>query len=237
MKNETLQFNTANGASTAYVAMPDEASGKAIILIHEWWGLNDHIKEIANRYADEGFTAIAPDLYRGKTAKDPDEASKLMNALETEDGLNTIDSAMEKARETYQLENSGITGFCMGGTFALQAACKLEGLRAAAPFYGDIPEEFDLKGLKCPVIFVSGTKDQWINPKKVGELERIAKENYLPVESVKYEADHAFFNNTRPEVYDEAAAKDAWTKVISFFNRNLIKPHVELNQINPDDMS
>jgi carboxymethylenebutenolidase len=125
----------------------------------------------------------------------------------------------------------------MGGTFALQAACKLEGISAAAPFYGDIPEEFDLKGLKCPVIFISGTKDKWINPEKVGELERIAKENFLPVESVKYDADHAFFNNTRPEVYDEEAAKDAWSKVIAFFNEHLTKQPVELNQIRPDDMA
>jgi carboxymethylenebutenolidase len=109
----------------------------------------------------------------------------------------------------------------MGGTFALEAACKLEGLHAAAPFYGDIPDEFTLKGLKCPVLFISGTKDQWIDPEKVAELERIAKTETLPVESVKYEADHAFFNETRPEVYDEAAAKDAWTKVINFFNENL----------------
>lgn len=236
MKNETLQFNTANGASTAYVAVPDNPSGKAIIVVQEWWGLNDHIKDIANRYAAEGFTAIAPDLYRGKIAKDPEEAGKLMHALEIEDGLNTIESAMEKAREKYEIEYFGITGFCMGGTFALQAACKLEGFSAAAPFYGDIPEEFDLKNLKCPVIFISGTKDKWINPEKVGELERIAAENFLPVESVKYEADHAFFNNTRPEVYDETAAKDAWGKVVAFFNKNLTKEPVELNEIRPDDM-
>lgn len=221
MKNETLQFNTANGASTAYVAMPDEPTDKAIILIQEWWGLNDHIKDIANRYAAEGFTTIAPDLYRGKLAKDSEEASKLMHGLEIEDGLNTIESAMEKARDTYQLQGFGITGFCMGGTFALQAACKLEGLKAAAPFYGDIPEEKDLKKLKCPVLFVSGKKDQWINTEKVGELERIAADNYLPVDSVKYDADHAFFNNTRPEVYDKSAAEDAWAKAIDFFNQNL----------------
>lgn len=236
MKNETLQFNTANGASTAYVALPDSPNNKAIILIQEWWGLNDHIKDVANRYAAEGFITIAPDLYRGKVTKDPEEASKLMHNLEIEDGLNTIESAMEKAREKYEIEYFGITGFCMGGTFALQAACKLEGISAAAPFYGDIPEEFDLKGLKCPVIFISGTKDQWINPEKVGELERIAKENYLPVESVKYEADHAFFNNTRPEVYDEAAAKDAWQKVIAFFNENLNKKAPELNEIDTSDV-
>lgn len=236
MKNETLQFNTANGASTAYVAIPDdEASGKAVVVVQEWWGLNEHIKDIANRYAKEGFIAIAPDLYRGKLAKDAEEAGKLMHNLEIEDGLNTIESATEKAREKYDIETFGITGFCMGGTFALQAACKLEGFSAAAPFYGDIPEEFDLKGLKCPVIFISGTKDQWINPEKVGELERIARENFLPVESVKYEADHAFFNNTRPEVYDEEAAKDAWGKVIAFFNENLTKEPVRLNEIHPDE--
>lgn len=237
MTNEIIQFNTANGASTAYVALPDETNGKAIILIQEWWGLNDHIKDIANRYAAEGFIAIAPDLYRGKLAKDPEEAAKFMNALEMEDGLNTIESAMEKANENYEIVHFGITGFCMGGTFALQAACKLEGLNAAAPFYGDIPEEFDLKGLKCPVLFISGTQDKWINPEKVGELERIAEENYLPIESVKYDADHAFFNNTRPEVYDEKAAQDAWGKVIAFFNENLTKEPVELNEIHPDDMS
>lgn len=222
MKTETLQFDTANDASTAFVAIPDEPNGKAIIVIQEYWGLNDHIKDIASRYAAEGFTAIAPDLYRGKVAGNPQEAGEMMNALETEDGLNTIQMAMGKARETYDdIEKFGITGFCMGGTFALRAACELEGISAAAPFYGDIPDEFTLKNLKCPVIFISGTKDKWINPEKVGEMERVAAENYLPIDSVKYDADHAFFNDTRPEVYDEKAAKDAWTKVIEFFNKNL----------------
>ncbi|MDQ3798728.1 MAG: dienelactone hydrolase family protein [Acidobacteriota bacterium] len=224
MKSETLQFNTANGASTAYVAQPDtDANGKAVVLIHEWWGLNDNIRDIANRYAAEGFTAIAPDLYRGKVTTDKEEAGRLMQNLDIEDGLNTIQMAIEKAQETYGVEKFGITGFCMGGTFALRAACELENIDAAAPFYGDIPDEFTLKDLKCPVIFVSGTKDQWINPEKVGEMERIAKDNFLPIQSLKYEADHAFFNNTRPEVYDEAAAKDAWSKVIAFFNENLEK--------------
>ncbi|MGI8495752.1 MAG: dienelactone hydrolase family protein [Pyrinomonadaceae bacterium] len=221
MKNETLQYDTANGAASAYVARPDKANGKAVIVIQEYWGLNDHIKDIANRCAAEGFTAIAPDLYRGKLAKDPKEAGKMMENLESEDGLNNIESAMEKAREKYEIETFGIIGFCMGGTYALLAACKLEGLKAAAPFYGDIPEEFDLKGLKCPVIFISAKKDKWINPEKVGEMERVAEENYLPIESVAYDADHAFFNDTRPEVYDETAAKDAWAKVIAFFNENL----------------
>ena len=223
MKTETLEFNTVKGDTTAYVALPDEvtADTKAVVIIHEYWGLNDHIKDIAGRYAKEGFVAVAPDLYRGTATDDKQEASKLMDALETEDGLNIIDRVVVEATEEYGISRFGITGFCMGGTFALEAACKLEGIHAAAPFYGDIPEEFTLQNLKCPVIFISATKDQWINTEKVEELERIAKANMLPIESVKYEADHAFFNDTRLEVYDAKAAKDAWAKVIKFFKDNL----------------
>lgn len=222
MKTETLQFETANGATTAYVALPDNAdTTKAVIIIQEWWGLNDHIKEIANRYADEGFTAIAPDLYRGKLAANPQEASQLMHDLQIEDGLDTIKNALDAAREKYGISHFGITGFCMGGTFALRAACELEGISAAAPFYGDIPEEEVLKKLRVPTVFISGTKDQWINPEKVAQLVDVTERYELPLESLKYEADHAFFNNTRPEVYNETAARDAWAKVIGFFSHKL----------------
>jgi carboxymethylenebutenolidase len=223
MQTETLEFDTVKGDTTAYVALPDEIGDdtKAVIVVQEYWGLNDNIKKIAGRFADENFIAVAPDLYLGEVTEDKQEAAKLMSNLKTEDGLDIINKAIITAQDKYGVTKIGITGFCMGGTFALEAACKLEGLHAAAPFYGDIPDEFTLKGLKCPVLFISGTKDKWINPEKVAELERIAKTETLPIESVKYEADHAFFNETRPEVYDEAAAKDAWTKVIGFFNKNL----------------
>jgi carboxymethylenebutenolidase len=221
MTSETLSFNTAGGETTAYVAIPETDSGKAVILIQEWWGLNDHIKDIAGRYSDEGFTAIAPDLYRGKLAANPQEAGAMMQALAVEDGIDTIKNAIEAAREKYGIGHFGITGYCMGGTYALRAACELEGISAAAPFYGDIPEEGILKNLKVPVIFISGTKDGWINPEKVAQLEDAAERYELPVTSVKYEADHAFFNNTRPEVYDETASRDAWALVIGFFNDKL----------------
>ena len=223
MRTETLSFNTANGATSAYVAMPDNTNKntKAVILIQEWWGLNDHIKDIAGRYAAEGFIAIAPDLYRGIVATDPDQASKLMGDLAIEDGLDIIKNTISKARETYGTSHFGISGYCMGGTYALRAACELEGLSAAAPFYGDIPTEDILQNLNVPVVFISGTKDAWINPEKVSELESAAAKYNLPVDSVKYDADHAFFNNTRTEVYDEDAANDAWAKVIGFFNDNL----------------
>lgn len=219
--SETLSFDTANGPTTAFVAGAEHQNNKAVIVIQEWWGLNEHIKDIAGRYADEGFTAIAPDLYRGKVAKDPGEASEMMNALAIEDGLDTIKNAIDAASLAFDISHFGITGYCMGGTFALRAACELEGISAAAPFYGDIPDDEVLKKLTVPTIFISGTRDGWINPEKVALLESAAERFELPVHSVKYDADHAFFNNTRPEVYDENAARDAWAMVVGFFKEKL----------------
>lgn len=221
MRTESLSFGTANGDATAYVARPDEDTSKAVVVIQEYWGLNDHIKDIANRYAEEGFIAIAPDLYRGKVASNSEEASKMMRDLKTDDGLDTIASATAAARDALGLSHFGITGFCMGGTFALRAACELEGLSAAAPFYGDVPEERVLAKLKIPTIFISGTRDQWINTEKVAAMEDIVERHELPLNSVRYDADHAFFNNTRPEVYNETAARDAWALVVGFFKDNL----------------
>jgi carboxymethylenebutenolidase len=221
MKSEQLSFDTANGQTTAYVALPDTPNEKAVILIQEWWGVNDHIKDIAGRYAGEGFVCVAPDLYRGKVATNSDEASKMMHDLQIEDGLDTIRNAVNAARDKYGIAHFGITGYCMGGTFALRAACELDGFAAAAPFYGDIPPEDVLKQLRIPTEFISGTKDQWINTEKVAGLEDAAERYELPLESVKYEADHAFFNDTRPEVYNETAARDAWALVTGFFNDNL----------------
>ncbi len=120
MKNETLDFTTAKGDTTAYVALPKgEQTNKTVIIIHEYWGLNDNIKDIAGRYAAEGFTAIAPDLYRGKIAENPQQAGEMMNALELEDGLDTIKNTIAAVQEKYNASHIGITGFCMGGTYAL----------------------------------------------------------------------------------------------------------------------
>lgn len=221
MSARTIDLDTSNGPSTAYVAMPEKGNGKAVIVIQEWWGLNDHIKDIANRYAVEGFIAIAPDLYRGKVATNADDASKMMHDLAIEDGIDTIKATILKAADEFGISHFGITGYCMGGTFALRAACELVGLSAAAPFYGDIPEESVLSKLRTPTVFISGTKDQWINKEKIAILEDIAERYELPLESLKYEADHAFFNDTRPEVYDAEAAADAWAKVVGFFKDKL----------------
>jgi carboxymethylenebutenolidase len=221
MRTEILSLEAANGPSTAYVAVPDTDTKKAVIVVQEYWGLNDNIKNIAGRYATEGFIAIVPDLYRGRVTADSGEASAMMRSLKLDDGIDTIKSAISAASDKYGIEHFGINGFCMGGTYALRAACLLEGISAAAPFYGDIPEDEVLKKLTAPTIFVAATQDAWINAEKVGQLEAAAEKYELPVEIVKYEADHAFFNSSRPEVYNESAAEDSWALAVGLFKDNL----------------
>ena len=223
MNKETISFDTANGATTAYVATPDEITDETrpVVIIQEWWGLNDNIKSVADRYASEGFVAVAPDLYRGRIAANPEEAGEMMGALDIEDGLDSIKNSMDTVRAKFGFSHFGITGFCMGGTYALRAACDLEGISAAAPYYGDIPSEAKLRKLTVPVVFVSGILDGWITPERVAELESIADIYDLDVDSLKYDADHAFANKSRPEVYNHEAAEDAWAKVIGFFRDRL----------------
>jgi len=225
MNVESLNLKTSRGATTAYVARPQTESptdvSAGVLLIQEWWGINDHIRDLAGRYAKEGYLCVAPDLYRGRVAKDTEEASALMQALEIDDGMETIRKAMAAAAETYQVKRFAITGYCMGGTFALRAACEIPELKAAAPFYGDIPEESVLAKLKVPTLFIAGKRDAWINPEKVNGLKETAAKHNLPVEVVSYDADHAFFNDTRPQVYNAEAAADAWRRVLEHFRKHL----------------
>ena len=160
-------------------------------------------------------------MYRGKIATDSKEASSLMNALALDDGIATIKATVAELTGSRGVEKIGITGYCMGGTFALRAACEIDTLDAAAPFYGDIPDDGVLSKLKVPTLFIAGTRDGWINPEKVQGLKGAAKKHGLPVEVVSYDADHAFFNDTRPEVYDAVAATDAWRRVLDLFHEHL----------------
>ena len=220
MNVESLNLSTSRGATTAYVAHPPTEVDAAVILIQEWWGINDHIRDIAGRYAAEGFVCVAPDLYRGKLAQTTAEASGLMHDLAIADGIETISAALVETKAKYNVGRFGITGYCMGGTFALRAACEIADLAASAPFYGDIPEEDVLRQLHVPTLFIAGKRDAWINQEKVSGLEAAARKFGLPVEVVSYDADHAFFNDTRPEVYDAAAASDAWRRVLAHFRKH-----------------
>jgi len=227
MRVSSLDLNTPQGSTTAYVDRPEHDTNTAVILIQEWWGINQHIRDIASRYADEGYNCVAPDLYRGRLAQDAEEASALMHGLAIEDGMEMIRKTIDAARDTFAFDQFVITGYCMGGTFALRAACEIPELKAAAPFYGDIPEERVLKNLKVPTLFIAGERDAWINPEKVSGLRNAASKYGLPVEAVSYDADHAFFNDTRPEVYNAEAAKDAWERVLKLFEEHMSEQHAE----------
>ncbi|QQS46061.1 MAG: dienelactone hydrolase family protein [Acidobacteriota bacterium] len=194
----------------------------AIIIVHEWWGLNPHIEDVAGRFARAGFIAVAPDLYDGVTTKDAEKAGKLMSALSVDKGISYLEVVVEKLRSMPEVTAVGVTGFCMGGTFALQLACRAK-VEASAPFYGDVPVDASMVAdLGCPLLFIGGEKDEWITLEKMNRLDAALRKYGKDGEVRIYKgASHAFFNDTRPEVYSAADASDVWSRVIEFFNRHL----------------
>jgi carboxymethylenebutenolidase len=209
----------------AFIARPDDVEkAPAVIIVHEWWGLNPHIEDVAQRFSEEGFIAVAADLYEGKTTKDAQEAAKLMGSLKPEDGLARLQVVLKRLRAMPEVTGVGVTGFCMGGTFALLLACNAT-VDASAPFYGDVPADTSvIDKLGCPVLFIGAEKDQWITIDKMNRLDAALKQYGKEGEVRIYEgADHAFFNDTRPDVYSRADAEDAWKRVTDFFNKHLRK--------------
>jgi carboxymethylenebutenolidase len=217
---------TADGKSVGgYLARPAGVTqAPAIIVIQEWWGLNQHIEDITRRLAEAGYIAAAVDLYHGVTTTDPQEAGKLMSSLNPQQALADIATALSFLRNDSSVSAVGITGFCMGGVYSLLAACNFE-LEAAAPFYG-MPDDLSvIKNLRCPLLFIGGEKDQWITVEKMNKLSEALQQYGKSEAEVKIYAgaDHAFFNDTRPDVYNAAAAADAWRRVLDFFSKHLRK--------------
>lgn len=222
---ERTRFSAGGRDVGVYIARPEGVEqAPAIIIVHEWWGLNPHIEDVARRYAREGFIAVATDLYHGKTTKDHQEAAKLMGALKPEDGLASLKVVLDRLRSMKEVTSVGVTGFCMGGTFALLLACH-EKVEASVPFYGDVPADASVvEKLGCPLLFIGGEKDEWITLEKMNRLDAALSRYGKDGEVRIYKgASHAFFNDTRPEVYNRADAEDAWQRVVDFFNRHLRK--------------
>jgi carboxymethylenebutenolidase len=214
------------GNVACYEARPGGAgSYPGVIVVQEWWGLNDHIRSICDRLAHEGFVAIAPDLYQGKVTTDPSLAAAWMNALDKETAIRILQGAIRflQEKEPLYAEHIGVMGFCMGGSLALLLACRTTSLKAAVPFYGDLPESADeIKNIQCPVLFIAGGKDRWINSEKVAKLKQTFERFNIHAEVRIYpDADHAFFNDTRHDVYNPAAAQDAWMRALGLLSRTL----------------
>jgi len=216
------------GSLKAYIAHP--ASGgahPAVIVVQEWWGLNDNIKDIACRFAKEGYFAIAPDLYSrqgNKVASDPNTAAQLMGGLKTEDGIDDLKNTIGWLRAQKETKSSkiGITGYCMGGSYAMLLPCESKDISAAAPFYGEIPSDDKIRNLNCPIFYAYGANDGWIQRPDVERLAADLKKFGKQGEAKIYEGcDHGFFNDTRKDVYAPEAAKDAWQHTLKLFAETL----------------
>ena len=222
---EMVQFPFDGGNTSGYLATPKQGTGPGVIVIQEWWGLVDHIKDVCDRFADEGFVALAPDMYHGKTTKSPDEAGKLMMALRIDQAEKDLGGAVQYllTLDSMTSRKIGVIGFCMGGALALYTATKNQNIGACIVFYGIHPNvKPDLPNLNAPVLGIFGEKDRSVPPAAVHELESKIKNLGKQVEMKIYPgADHAFFNDTRPEVYKTEAAADAWQRTIAFLRQHL----------------
>ena len=210
-----------------YLAVPAGGAqqGPGVIVIQEWWGLVPHIENVAERFAAAGFVALAPDLYHGRSTTSPDEAGKLMMALNIGEAEKDLRGAIQYllAHESVAGERVGTIGFCMGGALSLYAASKNEQVGACVVFYGIHPKvEPDFEALRAPVLGLYAERDQFVPPEAVRALEEKLRGHGKSIETHIYPGtDHAFFNDTRPEVYDAEAAADAWRRTVEFFRRHL----------------
>jgi carboxymethylenebutenolidase len=228
MPNEMVQFKSNGGDATTaggYLALPERGSGPGVIVIQEWWGLVPHIKNVCERFADEGFVALAPDLYHGRSTTSPDEAGKLMMALNIDRAEKDLRGAIEflLAHESVAGETIGTVGFCMGGALSLYAASKNEQVGACVVFYGGHPKiKFDLENMRAPLLGIYGERDDFATPALARELEAKMKSLGKSAEIHIYDdADHAFFNDERPEVFNATAAADAWQRTLRFLREHL----------------
>ena len=188
----------------------------AVVVLQEWWGVNEQIQTIAQRYADAGFLALVPDLYHGKIAKDADEAGRMMKALDFGKAVQEIAGAVDLLRERGN-GKVAITGYCMGGALAFASAVNIRGLAAVVPFYG-LPGSLDWSQVDAPIQAHFASHDDWAT---VSGAEQIKAAVTAPMELHVYDAQHAFMNDTRPEVYSPEAAKLAWKRAIEFLHAHL----------------
>jgi carboxymethylenebutenolidase len=225
MAGEMVTFPSNGGTASGYLAAPANGTGPGVVVIQEWWGLVPHIKGVADRFAAEGFVALAPDLYHGKATKSPDEAGKLMMAMNIDQAERDLGGSVAflASHPGNATGKVGTVGFCMGGALSLYAASKNPAVGAAVVFYGGHPKvQPDLPSLEAPVLGLYAENDGFVTVSAVRDLERklkgLAKEHEIHIYPG---ADHGFFNDERPEVYNSQAAADAWRRTLEFFKRHL----------------
>jgi carboxymethylenebutenolidase len=221
-----VSFDVQGKSTSGYLALPSgDGPWPGVVVIQEWWGLDDHIKSIADRFATEGFAAIAPDLYNGQVAAEPDEAKKLRMALIWDDALAVIQAAINYlvGHDQVSSRKVGVIGFCMGGGLAWHAAAKLAHIGAAASFYGGGPEltDAEVARISAPMLAIFGELDQGVSPQVANQRAAQMDKAGVKHETIIYpNAQHAFFNDIRA-AHNPTAAADAWQRTIDLFRQAL----------------
>lgn len=225
MPSKMVEFRANGRMANGYLSLPDKP-GPGLVVIQEYWGLVDHIKNLADRFAAEGFIALAPDLYHGTMTKSPDEAGKLLMALNIGEAGKDMKGAAQYLLELDEVEPKkvGILGFCMGGQLALYAATEFpDQISAGVNFYGIHPKvQIDPDKIEVPVLAHFAKRDKSVPEAAARALVDSIESKGKPIEAHFYDADHAFFNDTRPEVHNRAAADLAWSRTLAFLRRHLI---------------
>lgn len=211
---------------SGYLARPDaDAPKPAVIVIQEWWGLTDHIRDVTDRFAAAGFVALAPDLYKGVVTTEPNEARKLVMELDMAAAVDEIRSAVDylQTQDFVAGVKVGVVGFCMGGRLALMTALAEEDLGAAVAFYGTPLTPQEAGGVLAPIMGHYGAEDGGIPVESVQAMEAALNRAGIENEIYIYAgAEHAFFNDTRAS-YNQAAANQAWPATLEWFTKHLME--------------
>ena len=220
---EMIEFKSNGGTCTGYLA---GTSGPGVIVIQEWWGLVPHIKDIADRFAAEGFVALAPDMYHGEVTSEPDLAGKLLMSMNLATAGKDLSGAVDALQERTGRTKVGATGFCMGGGLALMAAClRPDAISAVAPFYGGMRPDTVIEWDNLAAVIeghYAETDRGTAAPEAVKELEATLRAKGKNATFHVYPGtQHAFFNYTRPEVYDAEVSQVAWDRMLALFRAHL----------------
>jgi carboxymethylenebutenolidase len=220
---DMVEFPSNGSTCGGYLALPDGA-GPGVIVIQEWWGLVDHITDVADRFAREGFVALAPDLYHGQKTQEPDEAQKLLMAMDLDRASRDMSGAVAYVREHASLDPKkvGCVGFCMGGAMTLALAA-IAPVDAAVPFYGiPLRHQPDWEGLRAPVQGHFAEHDDFFPPAVATEFfDRLASMGKDVELHVYPGAHHGFFNDDNAEAHDPEAARTAWDRTLDFLRTHL----------------
>lgn len=217
-----VSFNRADGGEgNGYLATSDGARA-GIIVLQEWWGLNDQIKGVADRFAAAGYTALAPDLYEGRVTQEPDEANHMMEGLDWVGATEQdVAGALAYLKDQCGCETAGVMGFCMGGALTVIAGVKLAACDAAVCYYGIPPvEAADPTQMRVPFQGHFASQDDWCTPAAADDLEEALKSSGIDYEMHRYEGEHAFFSEVSPAYGAEIAAL-SWDRTLGFLARHL----------------